>query len=85
MKTPTQSKIDSALEALTNIFVGFSINFTANILIFPIFGWEISISQNLLLGGCYTMISYIRSYALRRAFDGRSVYQAIKSKLGDSA
>jgi hypothetical protein len=85
MKTLTQSKIDSALEALTNIFVGFSINFTANILIFPIFGWSISISQNLMLGGCYTMISLIRSYALRRAFDGRSVYQAIKSKLGANA
>jgi hypothetical protein len=85
MKALTQSKIDSALEALTNIFVGFSINVTANILIFPIFGWSISISQNLMLGGCYTMISLIRSYALRRAFDGRSVYQAIKLKFGGTA
>jgi hypothetical protein len=82
MKALTQSKIDSILESITNVMVGFSINFIANLLIFPIFGWSISISQNMILGAIYTIISLLRSYCLRRAFNGRSVYQAIKIKFG---
>mgnify|MGYP003679782670 FL=1 len=76
-----QSKLDSALESITNVCVGFTINFTANMLIFPIFGWSISIEQNILLGALYTAISLVRAYAIRRAFDGKSIYQAIKTKV----
>ena len=65
----SQTKIQSAIEALANIAVGFSINFTANMLIFPLFGWEISIKQNLALGICYTLISLARSYGLRRFYN----------------
>lgn len=76
-----QSKTDSILEAITNIVIGFLINFTANMAIFPLLGWQISVNQNIALGACYTMISLIRSYSLRRVFNGRSVYHAIKTKV----
>ena len=76
-----QEKIDSALESITNVCIGFAINFTANMLIFPLFGWSISVTQNIALGACYTVISLLRSYAIRRAFDGNSVYQAIKARV----
>lgn len=76
-----QSKTDSILEAVTNIFIGFMINFTANMAIFPLLGWQISVNQNIALGVCYTIISLIRSYSLRRIFNGRSVYAVIKSKI----
>ena len=76
-----QSKLDSAFESITNVLVGFAINFAANMLIFPLFGWSISIEQNILLGALYTVISLVRSYAIRRAFDGKSIYQAIKTKV----
>jgi hypothetical protein len=49
----------------------FSINFTGNILIFPLFGWHISVEQNFVLGGCYTAISLIRSYVIRRWFNAK--------------
>ena len=63
-----QSKKHSFAEAWTNIFVGYTINFIANILIFPLFGWHISVMQNIGLGILYTAISLIRSYCLRRIF-----------------
>ena len=80
MSHENQNKIDSALESVTNVIVGFTINFTANMFIFPLFGWSISVTQNIALGACYTAISLVRSYVIRRAFDGKSIYQSIKLK-----
>jgi hypothetical protein len=53
----TQSRRGSLIEAIINMLIGFSINFTANALLFPLFGWHISASQNLTLGLIYTGIS----------------------------
>jgi len=64
-----QTRLGSLIEAITNIFIGFGINFTANALIFPLFGWSISASQNLSLGLIYTAISIARSYTIRRFFN----------------
>lgn len=66
-----QSKLGSLIESLINIVIGFVINFTANMTLFPLFGWEISIEQNIGLGICYTMISIARSYCIRRWFNAR--------------
>jgi NhaP-type Na+/H+ or K+/H+ antiporter len=68
-----QSKRGSAYEALTNIAVGYGINFLANLLVFPLFGLSISIEQNLKIGIIYTFISLVRSYLLRR------IYNSIKN------
>lgn len=65
----TQSRRGSALEAVVNVIVGYSVNFAANMLIFPLFGWKISLSENLILGTIFTVISLVRSYWLRRFFN----------------
>lgn len=65
----TQSRLGSFVESWINVLIGYTINFTANLLIFPLFGWDISIKQNLVLGGAYTVISVARSYAIRRWFN----------------
>lgn len=64
-----QSKRLSLVEAVTNTAVGYGVNFTANLLIFPIFGMHISIRDNFLMGLIYTLISVLRGYALRRTFN----------------
>ena len=63
-----QTRKSSFVESCANLMVGYSINFTANMLIFPLFGWKISVAQNLWLGGIYTLISLARQYCLRRVF-----------------
>jgi hypothetical protein len=65
-----QTKFGSFIEAWANIFVGFTINFFSNMLIFPLFGMHISPGNNFLLGMIYTAISLARSYVLRRWFNG---------------
>lgn len=66
----SQTKAGSVVEALANIAVGFSINFVANMCIFPLFGMHISLANNFLMGMIYTAISLARSYVLRRWFNG---------------
>lgn len=65
----SQSRKHSMFEAIINVVVGFSINFLLNMLVFPLFGWQISAAQNFALGVIYTVISIVRSYTLRRAFN----------------
>lgn len=71
----TQSRIGSFVESIINVLIGFTINFIANLLIFPLFGWHISVEQNLTLGLLYTGISVARSYAIRRWFN-RMIHRA---------
>lgn len=65
-----QTRIGSLAESSANIVVGFSINYVANLLIFPLFGFHISLEANFLMGLIYTAISLVRSYVLRRWFNG---------------
>jgi len=66
-----QTRKQSAIEAVMNIAVGFIINMLANFAIFPVFGWDISLQQNLLIGVFYTLVSFARSYMLRRFYNWR--------------
>ena len=67
----TQTRLGSLIEACVNVLIGFGINFAANMLILPLFGWHVTVTQNLALGAIYTGISIARSYAVRRWFNAR--------------
>lgn len=76
-----QSKVDSALEALTNIAIGAFIALLAQLIWFPILGKSFTLGENLLTTLVFTLVSFCRSYYIRRLFNGKSPYQTIKSKL----
>jgi hypothetical protein len=61
-----QSKIFSLIESCTNVIVGFLVALLSQILIFPLFGIEVSLNTNIKIGLWFTVISIIRSYILRR-------------------
>lgn len=63
-----QLKRHSLLEAIVNILVGYTVNIIANLVVFPLWGWTISVRQSIEIGVIYTIISLIRSYCLRRVF-----------------
>lgn len=67
----TQTRLGFFTEAIINVVIGFGINFTANMFIFPLFGFHITPGANLVLGMIYTVISVVRSYAVRRWFNAR--------------
>jgi len=64
-----QLKRWSLTESVCNIIVGYTINLLANFVIFPLWGWHITLRQNIEIGVIYTIISLVRSYCLRRLFN----------------
>lgn len=73
-----QSRIDSLMESLTNIFVGLFVSTIANWIILPaVLGVSMTLGENLLIGLFFTVVSITRSYVIRRAFNGRSVWKAV--------
>lgn len=74
-----QTRVDSLMEALTNIVIGFAINAVANVLILPaVLGVPVNLKELGLIGALFTIISVVRSYALRRVFNGRTPWQALR-------
>ncbi len=66
-----QTRLQSLIEALLNVLVGYGINFTANLLILPLFGFNVTLTQNLAIGAIFTAISIVRSYLIRRYFNAK--------------
>lgn len=59
----------SLVEAIANVAVGYRVAVITQILIFPIFGLQTTLAQNLKMGAIFTVVSIARSFALRRMFD----------------
>jgi membrane protein implicated in regulation of membrane protease activity len=66
-----QSRLHSLAESIINIVIGYVVAILAQLLIFPWFGIHIPMSDNLLIGVCFTVVSLIRSYLVRRWFNKR--------------
>jgi len=64
-----QSRWMSLVEAVANILVGYGIAVSTQILVFPLFGLQSSLEQNLKIGAVFTLMSIVRSFALRRLFE----------------
>jgi hypothetical protein len=66
-----QTKLGSFVEAWSNIAIGFTINWTANMLILPLFGFStLTAAKAFGIGLVFTGISFARQYVLRRWFNG---------------
>ena len=66
----SQSIKRSWAESWTNIFIGFAINYLANILILPLFGFKtLTPGKNIIIGVIYTGISLLRSFCIRRFYN----------------
>ena len=64
-----QNRLNSFIESIANVIIGFLINFIANIYVLPLFGFNITINQSIHIGLIFTLISIIRSYLIRRWFN----------------
>ena len=64
-----QSKLDSLIESLSNVLIGFVVAVASQVVIFPFFGINIPLADNILLGVYFTAISIVRSYLVRRYFN----------------
>lgn len=69
----TQSRRGSLAEAVTNTAIGWAINLTANMVVLPLFGFDVTLSQAVGIGVIFTVISVARSYFVRRFFNSAPV------------
>ena len=65
----SQSRRGSMLEAGANVAIGYGVAVAAQVVIFPWFGVNIPLSDNLLIGAAFTVVSLARGYAIRRLFN----------------
>jgi len=64
-----QSRSMSLVEALANVATGYGVAVITQIAVFPIFELHTTLVDNLTIGAIFTVVSFIRSYVLRRAFE----------------
>jgi len=74
-----QSRLMSLVESLANVLVGYGIAVVTQMAVFPLFGLAVTVTENLLIGLIFTVVSIARSYALRRSFEALRVRQSART------
>jgi len=78
-----QTKIQSLIESMMNIMIGYGVALVSQLAIFPIFNINVPLSSNLWIGAWFTLISLIRSYVIRRWFNHRLHAAAVAISRGE--
>lgn len=65
-----QSVHHSILETITNVVVGYVLAMLTQVIVFPLYGITTTFKQDAQVGLIFTVVSLIRSYVLRRMFNG---------------
>jgi len=68
-----QTRTQSFIESTTNIIIGYIVALISQIIIFPLFNINVPLSDNLLIGAYFTVISLARSYLLRRYYNRKHI------------
>jgi hypothetical protein len=64
-----QSRAMSGVEAVVNVIVGYGLAVLTQLAVFPLFGLNASLGDNLAIGGVFALVAVVRSFALRRLFE----------------
>jgi len=71
-----QSRLMSLLESIANVLIGYGVAVATQMAVFSLFGLAVTVTENLLIGLIFTVVSIVRSYALRRGFEALRVRQS---------
>lgn len=66
-----QSKKQSLIESLTSVGIGWIIGVILNMLVLPLFDYDVSLTDGVLISIIFTAVSVVRSYVVRRIFDSK--------------
>ncbi len=65
----SQSRSMSAIETVASTFLGLSVAYLTQVLVFPMFGIVISHSSHAAIVAIFTGVSLVRSFLIRRFFN----------------
>ena len=66
-----QTKKQSLIESLTSVFVGWLIGVILNMLVLPLFDYNITVIDSSWVSLIFTVVSVIRGYVIRRTFNSK--------------
>lgn len=64
-----QSRKQSLIESVVNVLIGYVVALLSQLAIFPLFGVNLPLTDNLLISAFFTVVSIVRSYIIRRMFN----------------
>lgn len=64
-----QTRAQSLTESATNIGIGWLLSLGVTAVVLPMFGHQVTLSENAAMTTIFTVISLVRSYAVRRYFN----------------
>ncbi|TAN58463.1 MAG: hypothetical protein EPN20_16355 [Magnetospirillum sp.] len=64
-----QSRRMSLAEAAANVVIGYILAVATQIVVFPLFGIQIVLADDLAIGGIFALVSLLRGFMLRRVFE----------------
>ena len=64
-----QTRTQSVIESVSNVLIGYVVAVVSQMVIFPAFGIQVGLLDNLLIGCYFTVVSLVRSYFVRRFFN----------------
>jgi len=56
-------------ETVASVAIGYVVALLSQLAIFPVFGLQVTLTENLLIGAWFTAISIVRGYYVRRFFN----------------
>ena len=64
-----QTRRQSMIETAASVAIGYVVAMLSQLAIFPLFGIYATMTDNLLIGAWFTVISIVRGYYVRRFFN----------------
>lgn len=65
----TQSRIGSLTEAIANVAIGYMVAVATQMVVLPMFGMSGKTQDHLAIAAIFSIVSVVRSYCVRRAFN----------------
>ena len=69
-----QSRFGSFVESIVGTIIGFIVAVISQLVIFPAYGVNVSLATNLKITFWFTVVSVIRAYLMRRAFNAKILH-----------
>jgi hypothetical protein len=64
-----QSKLMSFLETMLSTAIGFAVALLTQLFVFPLFGFNPPLHENLMITAIFTVVSIARQFVMRRIFE----------------
>ena len=64
-----QTKKQSLTETVISTFIGLAVSLITQIVVFPLYGMQVSFNQNIQITIIFTFVSIARGYFVRRYFN----------------